>query len=59
MLVIDPEGVRFGATELGGVVRVAVDRKATKQVVEHDDFGPWVAFADAAEVRDGARGSSG
>lgn len=50
MLVLSPREVRFGGETWAGVASVAVDRRASRAVVEWSDAGPHAAFADVAEV---------
>ncbi len=49
MLILNPRHVRFGSLELEDVRSVAIDRAASRQVVEWSDLGPHAVFADAPE----------
>lgn len=51
MLVLNPWRVRFGSAIWDGVVGVAVDRSAAREVLAWGDAGPELAFADTPERR--------
>lgn len=51
MIWLDPTRVTLAGAALEGVSSVSVDRKATRFVEEHSDFGPHIVFADAPERR--------
>lgn len=51
MLVLNPDRVTFGVKEWERVILLAVDRVATRQVVEWTEAGPHVVFADTAEQK--------
>lgn len=49
MLVISPREVTFDGERWEGVSLIAVDRRASRRVVEWSDAGPHAVFADVAE----------
>lgn len=49
MLILNPSRVRFAGAAWEDVTRVAVDRAATRKVVEWGDAGPHVVLADVPE----------
>lgn len=62
MLILNPQTVTFASTPWPDVRLVAIERRSTRQAVDHDDHGPHAVFADAPEqittvrvVRDIAR----
>lgn len=51
MLVLAPESVEFDGDPWSGVESIAIDRTASKEVVDVGDLGPHVVFADVPEQR--------
>ncbi len=49
MLILNPRDVRFGSVVLDDVRSVAIDRVASREIVEWSDLGPHAVFADAPE----------
>lgn len=51
MIWLNPANVAFGDETLANVESVAVDRAASRLIVDHTDGGPHAVFADAPEQR--------
>ncbi|RNC80449.1 MAG: hypothetical protein ED559_01150 [Phycisphaera sp.] len=51
MFVLAPESVEFDGDPWLGVESIAIDRIASREVVEVGDLGPHVVFADVPEQR--------
>jgi len=51
MLVLNPEHVTFMGAVWEGVLAVAVDRSAAREIVQWGDFGPHAVEADVPEQR--------
>jgi hypothetical protein len=51
MLILNPRQVMFAGSPWNDVTLIALDRTATRLIVEHTDHGPHPAFADAPEQR--------
>ena len=51
MLILNPRQVTFAGTPWHDVTLIALDRQATRLVVEHSDLGPHPTFADAPQQR--------
>ena len=51
MLILNPDIVKFAGERMEGVVAVALDRRPAREIVEFDDLGPHVTFADVPEQR--------
>ncbi len=51
MLILNPGNVKFGSSTWEDVGVLAVNRKATEEIVEWNASGPHAAFADVARQR--------
>lgn len=49
MLLLSPRTVTFGATLWSNVALVAIDREASRPLLDYTDRGPHPTFADAPE----------
>jgi hypothetical protein len=51
MLILNPNRVKFGSLRFHSVLAVAIDRSASRELVEHSDLGPHAVFSDAPQQR--------
>lgn len=51
MLIVRPGSVVFDGAALAGVVRMAVERTASRELEEWQDTGPYCVFVDVPERR--------
>ncbi len=51
MIWLNPQSVTLGSLNLTDVTIVAIDRAASRLVIEHTDLGPYVGFVDVPEQR--------
>ena len=51
MLILNPTSVTLGSQILPNVSAIAIDRVATRQIIEWSDAGPHIVYVDCPEQR--------